>query len=147
MEGVKHPSKCFQQAGPPVVSPSATGDQLLGIVFSEGKWCFGLIALVQQPQMSKTLTSAEDLTVTFIVCFCVCVVGVLFLLKARYQVTKQFFCCRVLSGRLLLASRVDLKAFLIIVLFLWLYSDGLSVPQFRLRYRSRYLIYTMLWQW
>lgn len=116
MEGVKHPSKCFQQAGPPVVSPSATADQLLDIVFSEGKWCFGLIALVQQPQMSKTLTSAEDLTVTFILFVFLCVVGVLFLLKARYQVTKQCFCSCVLSGCLFLASRVGLKAFYTVIL-------------------------------
>lgn len=72
--------------------------------------------------------------------FFVCVVGVLFLLKARYQVTKQCSCSRVLSGCLLLASRVGLKA------FLYGYTQ-MTVPQFRLRYRSRYLIYTMLWQW
>lgn len=146
MEGVKHPSKCFQQAGPPVVWPFRTADQLLGIAFSEGKWCFGLIALVQQPRMSKTLTSAEDLTVTFILFVFSSVWLVSFPCWRHVTINKATFLSSCVKWTFLLASRVGLKAFFKI----WrLYSDGLpaTAPQFRLRYRSRHLIYTMLWRW
>lgn len=55
---------------------------------------------------------------------CVCIIGVLSLLKAHYHIRKQLF-CRVLSGHLL-ASRVGLKAFCNNCT-VRLYSDGLSV--------------------